>query len=138
MKLQDEDDLSFFVIPLSSVGYYILFIKLLIMYIYTIVFVIMALMAWITLAVSSGKIVHYPYSIMEKPAPGVDNWRAGVDNFEGVLYRSIDWTAVPVTIHNQGWLVHQSRQSYPHQARVINGKPGVINDFTLTHRPALP
>jgi hypothetical protein len=35
-------------------------------------------------------------------------------------------------MHSQGWLVHYSRQSYPHLAQVINGKPGVINDFTLT------
>jgi hypothetical protein len=35
-------------------------------------------------------------------------------------------------MHNQDWFVHHRRQSYPHHDKVINGKPGVINDFTLT------
>jgi hypothetical protein len=44
----------------------------------------------------------------------------------------------PAMMHNQGWFVHHCRQSYPHHDKVINGKPGVINDFTLTIGPPSP
>ena len=69
---------------------------------------------------------------MEKPAQAVDNWRTSVDNFEGGLVRGYRGRVRQAMVHDQGWLVHHSRQSYPHHAKVINGNPGVINNFTLT------